>query len=690
MLGVYPDGVFGPLTRDSLKQLQEKSGLEPTGEADAEILTLLLGTDWPKLLERDVDLSSSIANLRSSLADRPSSAWSIVESLLSTHAYGGEKSNPSVIAIPDIGGVERVFDVWLGEVRALYAPLPNGALDGRKVVAGLAMLEPAVHDQLARTSFLSKLEQEIEGFEEELSEEGRSRRASDASPTVSDRPATRDELNRTAFANLLASQIEDEYTSTGADGEADSFMIHLEGPWGSGKSTILNLLAANLAARNPSWLVAEFNAWRHQRVGRPWWLLAKVVYRAALEDKRISLWRKMWLWLDDKWWRARLAWRGVLALALGSGAIVWLASTGKLSSGDPLGILATVAGALTVLTTVALSARSLASALSVGSARGAETFIRSTRDPMNALQRRFRTLTRRVGRPVAIFIDDVDRCRSDYVVDLLEGVQTILRQASVCYVVAADRRWLYDSYREIYPSHESIESDPGRPLGHLFLEKSFQLSATVPRLTDRDRRRYLNRLVFGESGVQADTTDAFAGTRTEEELLDQLRAAGDRPELREEAVARLSTREIGRSTEHYLSRFAHLLEPNPRAIKRLLNAYRPALGLEILEGRTPPGRSEKDQFVLWLIVTLRWPLLAERLAAEPLAADYLVGPDAAPPPGLFEDEKDGAFLAHVSRDRGVQNVMRGQGLGVSLDTVALKRLLDQPGPVPEPVRSAAQ
>ncbi|MDQ3670189.1 MAG: KAP family NTPase [Actinomycetota bacterium] len=66
-------------------------------------------------------------------------------------------------------------------------------------------------------------------------------------------------------------------------------MLHLEGPWGLGKSTLLRFLSADLKARDPSWLVVNFNAWRHQRAGAPWWLLMAALEREALSGRRAGL-----------------------------------------------------------------------------------------------------------------------------------------------------------------------------------------------------------------------------------------------------------------------------------------------------------------------------------------------------------------------------------------------------------------
>jgi hypothetical protein len=79
---------------------------------------------------------------------------------------------------------------------------------------------------------------------------------------------------------------------------------------------------------------------------------------------------------------------------------------------------------------------------------------------------------------------------------------------------------------------------------------------------------------------------AFEETRTESEVLGRLDeyAAASPAEsrlARAAAVRRLSAPSLERQTEHTLLRFAPLLEPNPRAMKRFINAYGVERALQI-------------------------------------------------------------------------------------------------------------
>ena len=83
--------------------------------------------------------------------------------------------------------------------------------------------------------------------------------------------------------------------------------------------------------------------------------------------------------------------------------------------------------------------------------------------------------------------------------------------------------------------------------------------------------------------------------------------------MRAAAAKRITSTEAQRQTEHRLQRFADLLEPNPRAMKRLVNVYGLHQATHFLEGRSV----SPEALALWTIIELRWPQLSDFLAAHP-------------------------------------------------------------------------
>ena len=450
--------------------------------------------------------------------------------------------------------------------------------------------------------------------------------------TQTDDPARIDALERAPFAAVLAARIVEvrkNYASRSAE-EQRAFMVHLQGPWGSGKSSMLGLIQVELekasASAEPS-LVVWFNAWKHQRLRPPWWALLTAIYQTATrkchllgdERKRNAQRRNLQL----LWWRWRLRaeWVPILLIAALLGALSYalLHGTALVGLDEPLKIVG-------ALLTAAAGIYTYARLMVFGSGRAAQAYADLTADPYGPVVRLFHRLVGRIRPPLVVFIDDLDRCDSDYVVELLEGIQTLLRDAPVTYVIAADRKWICSSFEKKYGDFAGSIGEPGRPLGYLFLDKMFQISAGLPRLTPEIQARYLAGLLSDGDRVSA-APDAAAIARatrrlqgiTDETAIERVIAetqgasVAEQRAVRAAAALQITSAEAAAATEHRLQKFADLLEPNPRSMKRLVNAVGMAQARGFLEGRTvlPETRAR------WVMLTLRWPILAEFIAAEP-------------------------------------------------------------------------
>jgi hypothetical protein len=471
----------------------------------------------------------------------------------------------------------------------------------------------------------------------------------DSVATHADEPALIDQLERAPFAACLAQNIRQARASGETD--ASAFIVHLHGPWGSGKSSVLNFLEAELEARLDSskeaWLVVRFNAWRDQRRQPPWWSLITCIYAGARDnpDKETSR-RLWWRWFK---WRVRadfMPWAVAGALAL---LCVILLILGVTSSIGPT--VSAILGAISLVGAGAVAARSLA----LGSQRAAQTYAELKTDPFQPITDLFDCLIRDVKRPVAVFIDDLDRCDCDYVVELLEGIQTLMRSAPVTYVVAADRKWICSSFEQKYAKFSPPIGEPGRPLGYLFLDKIFQVSAAVPQLASDIREAYWKSLLIQkrdeveEEQTPAEKAEAdqakeekareekakaekakadIAGLSTHEQLRAAVAQAKKTKDpviiqtTRAEAALRITSAEASADAQHRLEGYAKFLEPNPRSMKRLVNAYGMHQATLFLAGRF----AYPNALARWTILELRWPLLADFLAVRPAYVDRLRPP----------------------------------------------------------------
>jgi KAP family P-loop domain len=244
-----------------------------------------------------------------------------------------------------------------------------------------------------------------------------------------------------------------------------------------------------------------------------------------------------------------------------------------------------------------------------------------SRDPVSPLIKRYGELVDDISRPVAVFIDDLDRCNGEFVVELLQTIQTLFRNAKMLYLVAADRDWVYSSYQQQYAKFSDSLGEPGKSLGHLLVEKVFQPSVEVPRLGEVERDVYWDQLINARQPATPKATEAITeriiaeleSANTEAaiaDVIDRYRGDPDRADIAAaQAFKRLHAAPLVKAREHFLLRYRSLIEPNPRAMKRLLNAYGFLRGFDLQSGR----RSDPDALVRWTILENRWPILADYL-----------------------------------------------------------------------------
>jgi hypothetical protein len=270
-------------------------------------------------------------------------------------------------------------------------------------------------------------------------------------------------------------------------------------------------------------------------------------------------------------------------------------------------------------------------------------------------------MVRTVNRPIAVFVDDLDRCQAGYVVQLLEGIQTLFRDPRVIYVIAADQRWLHACFERTYEAFTESVREPGRRLGSLFLEKAFEISVALPELSPGVRAEYWRFLLGGDpaqaeqrlASLEQEARAEFRHDRSEQQVVARLDESQGEAEAadplraqarRQVAVERLASAEIEKKVSAFLLPFAPLLEPNPRSMKRLLNAYAIRRDLAILSGLdvlAHEGRRKK--LALWTILALRWPALEDFLREKARGDDS--EPSAEVAALLSSSELKGVVLA---------------------------------------------
>ena len=487
-----------------------------------------------------------------------------------------------------------------------------------------------------------------------------------------DRPITKaegDDLGRDAIAAAIVTNV----TNVWADHKRHGypFAIHLSGRWGSGKSSVLSFLKERLVHEtthcdpppekvdkdNPQgWVVAEYNAWKMQDAGPAWWTLLNTVAEQTYKDLGL---RGRYLRLKDTIWRiTRIArpWMVVVAALLGLLSLYLVLGTGDdvtqtetvetittITQGDTVtkttdkqvdpirspntflgagNAWAFIVAAISALGSIGALLKFLAG-FTKTSNETAEAVRNLQSDPTAALKDRYEKVIRQTKRPVAVFIDDLDRCEAQFVVDLLQSLQTAYADVPVLYVVASDRDWIVSAHNQVYKDFKPEISKPGAPLGFLFVKKIFQLSVPIPDIAGGLTTTLTKALLKRQDDTKPVTTSRAERIAS----INQAAAIGDTAKIAEiqaqalaegqnimtELVEAVAQPAAQAAAAHELLAYTDLFDSTPRGIKRLINALTFRQGYILTAAQDIPF----DTITRWTILSLRFPYTADFLARHP-------------------------------------------------------------------------
>ena len=95
-------------------------------------------------------------------------------------------------------------------------------------------------------------------------------------------------------------------------------------------------------------------------------------------------------------------------------------------------------------------------------------------------------------RCVVVYIDDLDRCSPDRIIDCLEAVKLFLNVKGTAFVIGADKRILEYAINKHYPKNNASNEDRNRysPFSD-YLEKLIQIPFKLPKLSFSEQETYI-------------------------------------------------------------------------------------------------------------------------------------------------------------------------------------------------------
>lgn len=229
------------------------------------------------------------------------------------------------------------------------------------------------------------------------------------------RPYANDALDRKPLVDFLAGVIERE------DG---ALVLSLDSPWGTGKTTFLDMLSVELSSRKCC--VIRLNAWKDDYLSDP---------LVALLSQIDVLSREL---LPDA------AYQHVLAkIKVAAGVIL------------RRGVVAAAKVATVGIVDLDQDVEAALADVSSGSAEELLQNYKAERDTLDLLARLLNDLAKQLRgenefKQVVVLIDELDRCRPDYAVRMLERVKHVFDSVGIVFLLAIDRKQLESSVRAVY------------------------------------------------------------------------------------------------------------------------------------------------------------------------------------------------------------------------------------------------
>lgn len=218
---------------------------------------------------------------------------------------------------------------------------------------------------------------------------------------------------------------------------------------------------------------------------------------------------------------------------------------------------------------------------------------------------------------IVLYVDDLDRCPSERVVQVLEAIHLLLALPLFVVVVGVDLRWVARSLQERYPRHLVLESgvagdDGTAPTSAAavsvasaldYLEKIFQIPFWLPPMDEEGSAQMISSLLGGTRGDIADSggtrarridgVDAPGGGGTDQaagkpagtaedtggQASDDVAGEGMEggtglDEDRAEAARQAGAIELSPGEQAYMLALSGCVGRSPRRLKRFVNVYR--------------------------------------------------------------------------------------------------------------------
>lgn len=489
---------------------------------------------------------------------------------------------------------------------------------------------------------------------------------------VGDQPTADDKLGFKPYVEAIAKFLTDEKTK-------GPFTLSVEGEWGSGKSSFMLQVEAELKRLDPKILTVHFNAWRYDKEDALWAAFAMQVVKQLKQkvdwtQRYKATWQLFWRRFNLKKGGFSLFFFGLVIVSLSY--LLILIMSGSVFNLHPPEFLKGIQdftenpelkGLIKVLTVSAAGylilyilafhkiKELLINPLSVDVKKHISapdynqraTFLDEFHDDFNKIIEAYAGKGDE-ARKVFVFIDDLDRCEVPKSAELMQALNLMLSETpQLFFIIGMDREKVAAGLAVkhekllgyLYPAPKNAvgNTNPGLEFGFEFIEKFIQVPFKVPQPRGDDIGNLITALggkapvnkgsnysgnwssVRNQSGYSFNLPK---GDSPETMIADDKTKTEQKPPKQED----VDSKEVA----EVIKTVAPFFDYNPRRIKQFLNIYRLKIyiGNETgLFNQPLPGSSYQRinlyKLGRFVAINLRYPLLVAELEDNPQLLDEL-------------------------------------------------------------------
>ena len=328
----------------------------------------------------------------------------------------------------------------------------------------------------------------------------------------------------TMRGKLLAEIIYDNLKSIEAN--KSSTVFGLFGAWGRGKTFIWNIIKDKISSQQPSpFKVIEFSAWKYQATPSIWAYLYEELSKEYLGKKMHVKWkRRLYLNYVRNGWNNLPRWipnAFFIVILILVGAVIWVShcntDIADLIRGIGLGLVLSSLGAIfSVLNRFKPEAlrvlRLLDNKVSFQNVMGVQSEVHKeivhlihSWSKEKSYQSLFRWFVKppflEKGQRLLLFIDDIDRCSIEKVLEIIDAIRVMLDDGSIyekmVVVAAIDHRMLQKAIEK-----KIIHTNTKAGLVKEYMDKIFIGGIKLPPMGEEERKDLSSKIIDNYLGAE--------------------------------------------------------------------------------------------------------------------------------------------------------------------------------------------